>query len=283
MGSVLRRHRRPAVTSAVVAVLLAFPVLVAGPAQAAPATRASTGATHVRPAAAPSSDVLQTLTDLLARLLAGAPGASSAGTVPTGLNARVTASTVRVGGVACGIRVFGSGFSPAVDTIVTNAHVVAGVTNPVVLRPNGTTLPAQVQTFDPVHDLAVLAVPGLGEPALALAGATVGEADGVFGHPLGQAPVAVTPAQVVRRVTADVGDIYGQGPAVRRLLVLNARIQPGDSGAPLVNNAGQVVGVTFAAAIRRPTTAFAIASEELAPVLARPRSGGVSTGPCLPG
>ncbi|MDQ6726771.1 MAG: trypsin-like peptidase domain-containing protein, partial [Actinomycetota bacterium] len=267
-------------TSAVVAVLLAFPVLVAGPAQAAPAaTRASAGTGRIRPASAPSADVLQTLTDLLARLLSGAPGASSAPAVPTGLIGRVTASTVRISGVACNVRVFGSGFSPAANTIVTNAHVVAGVTNPVVLRPDGSTLAAQVQVFDPKDDLAVLAVPGLGEPALPLAGAATGESDAVFGHPLGQAAVAVTPARVVRRVTADVGDIYGQGPAVRRLLVLSARIEPGDSGAPLVNNAGQVVGVTFATAIRRPTTAFAIASEDLATVLARPRGATVSTGP----
>ncbi len=160
--------------------------------------------------------------------------------------------------------------------------MVAGIVNPVVLRPDGTTLAAQVQVFDPNEDLAVLAVPGLGEPALPLAGATTGESDAVFGHPLGQPGVALTPARVVRRVTVDVGDIYDQGPAVRRLLVLSARIHPGDSGAPLVNGAGQVVGVTFATAVQRPSTAFAIASEDLAPVLSRPRAGRVSTGPCLP-
>lgn len=276
-----RRSGRPCVMSAVVAVVLAFPVLAsAGPALAAPATRGSAGA-RIRPAAAPAAEVLQTLTDLLARLLSGAAGSASGGAVPTGPAARVTSSTVRVSGVACGVQVSGSGFSPAANTVVTNAHVVAGVTNPVVLRPDGTTLAAQVQVFDPYRDLAVLAVPGLGEPALALAGATTGEDDTVFGHPMGQAAVAVTPARVVRRVTVDVGDIYDRGPAVRRLLVLSSRIEPGDSGAPLVNGAGQVVGVVFATAILRPTTGFAIASEELAPVLARPRTAAVGTGPCL--
>jgi len=275
------RRRPPAVTSFAVAVLLALPVITGSPAQAAPATRASAGADRIRPAAAPSVDLLQTLTDLLARLLSAAPSTSPTGAVPSGLTARVAASTVRVSGVACGIRVSGSGFSPAADTIVTNAHVVAGIADPVVLRPDGVTLAAQVQLFDPDHDLAVLAVRGLGEPALPLAGATVGESDAILGHPLGQGPVAVTPAQVLRTVTADVGDIYDRHSAVRRLLVLSARIQPGDSGAPLVNGAGQVVGVAFATAVLRPSTAFAIASEDLGPVLARPRSGAVSTGPCL--
>lgn len=271
------RRRPPLVIGLVLAVSLALPVVTAGGAAAHPAVRASAGADRIRPAAAPASDALANLTDLLARLLPFAPAES----VPPGLAARVAASTVRVSGVACGVRVSGSGFSPSANTIVTNAHVVAGLTNPVVLRPDGTALAAQVQVFDPNRDLAVLAVPGLGEPALPLASAVAGETDAVFSHPFGQPQVSVTAARVVRRITADVGDIYDRGPAVRRLLVLSARIQAGDSGAPLVNGSGQVVGVVFATAVLRPSTAFAIASEELAPVLARPRSGAVSTGPCL--
>jgi len=274
-------HRRPAVAGVVLSLLLSLTVLTGAPAQAAPATRAPAGADRIRPAASPSSDVLGTLADLLARLLSTAPVVPGAGGVPSAQVAQVAASTVRVSGVACGVRVSGSGFSPAANTIVTNAHVVAGVTNPVVRRPDGTTLAAQVQVFDPNRDLAVLAVPGLGEPSLPLAPAVPGETATVFGHPLGQAAVAAKPALVVRRVTADVGDIYDRGPAFRRILVLNARIQPGDSGAPLVNAAGQVVGVAFATAVLRPSTAFAVASEELAPVLARPRNGAVGSGPCL--
>ena len=269
-------RRRPLVVGVALSLFLAVPVVAAGGAQAAPATRASAGVDRTRPAAAPTSDVLSILADLLNRLLS-VPAAAPA---PSGLD-RLAASTVRINGVACGVRLTGSGFSPAANTIVTNAHVVAGVVSPVVMRPDGVTLPAQVQVFDPNRDLAVLAVPGLGQPSLPLGSAVVGETGVVFGHPRGQIPVAVTPARVVRRVTADVGNIYDTGPAVRRILVLSSRIQPGDSGGPLVNASGQVIGVAFAGAIRRPTTSFAIASEEVAPVLARPRNGAVSTGPCL--
>lgn len=279
-----RQGRRPAFIGAVACLSLAFPLLGAGSAQAAPAaTRGSAGAVgRARPAAAPSSDVLSTLSDLLARLLPVSPAPSTTATAtPSGPEARVIASTVRVRGVACGFQLTGSGFSPSANTIVTNAHVVAGVANPVVQRPDGVTLPAQVQIFDPDRDLAVLAVPGLGEPALPLGSGVTGESAAIFGHPRGQFPVAVTPARVARRVTADVGNIYDSGPALRRLLVLSARIQPGDSGAPLVNGSGQVIGVAFATSVRQPTTAFAIATEDLTPVLARPRSGQVSTGPCL--
>ena len=256
----------------VLAVALSVPALVtAGPAQAR-----SSG---TRPAAAPASDLLGLLNGLLAQLIPmPAPAIPGIG---QGLISQVTASTVRVSGVACGERLQGSGFSPAPDTIVTNAHVVAGTTRTEVLRPDGRTLPAAVTAFDPVRDLAVLSVPGLGQPSLGLGSAVVGETDAVFGHPFGQAAIEVSPARVLRRVTADIGDIYDRPSTPRQILVLNSQIDPGDSGAPLVNSAGKVVGVTFAVSNLRQATAFAVASEELAPVLARPRGGPVSTGPCL--
>lgn len=275
-----RRHRRPAILGVVLSLALTVPLASAGAAQAAPAGPTTRSSDRIRPAAAPSSDALATIAGLLAQLLSGPPAPVSSA-APSGPAARVIASTVRVSGVGCGFRVSGSGFSPAPDTIVTNAHVVAGLASPVVQRPDGVTLAAQVQAFDPVRDLAVLAVPGLGEPSLPLAAAISGESGTVFGHPLGQSAVAVTPAIVARRLVTDVGDIYDTGPGVRRILVLSARIQSGDSGAPLVNSSGQVIGVVFATAIHRPTTAFAIASEDLTPVLNRPRTGAVSTGPCL--
>lgn len=262
------RHRAGAM---VLALGLALPVLATAPAQAAPSP--------TRPAAAPANELLGLLTNLLARLIP-MPAPAIPGIGP-GLVSQVTASTVRVSGVACGERLQGSGFSPAPDTIVTNAHVVAGTTRTEVLRPDGRTLPATVTAFDPVRDLAVLTVPGLGQPPLGLGSAVVGETDAIFGHPLGQVPVEVSPARVVRRVTADVGDIYDRPAGPRQILVLGSELDPGDSGAPLVNSAGKVVGVAFGVSNLRRGTAFAVASEELGPVLAQPRAGPVSTGPCL--
>lgn len=257
----------------VVALALAFPtaVVAAGPAHAAPG--------RPTPAAAPASDVLALLGDVLARLLpvpglAPAPG-------PAPAIREVAASTVRVSGVACGRRLFGSGFSPAPDTIVTNAHVVAGTRGAEVLRPDGRTLAATVVAFDPALDLAVLAVPGLGQPSLPLGTAVVGETGAVYGHPFGRAALEVSPAQVLRRVNVDAGDIYDRPSVPRQILVLGANLDPGDSGGAFVNRAGQVVGVAFAVSNLRRGTAFAVAAEELAPVLARPRSAPVSTGPCL--
>jgi S1-C subfamily serine protease len=257
-----------------VALLMALPVLgTAAPALAAPAP-------HVRPVVAPSSDLLTTLGNLLARLLQSPPPPASPGVAPS-FAAGVVASTVRVNATACGVHLAGSGFSAAPGTIVTNAHVVAGASATSVLRPDGTTLPATVSAFDPKRDLAVLTVAGLGEPALPVASAVVGETDAIFGHSLGHAAVDVIPARITRRVTADIGDIYGQPGATRQLLVMSSVLAPGDSGAPVVDAAGKVVGVAFGSSVRNPSIAYAVASEELAPVLAQPRTGPVSTGPCL--
>jgi S1-C subfamily serine protease len=266
------RKRRP-VGALALAVVLAFPVLAtAGPAQAGPKGG------RVQPVAAPSSDVLAGLTDLLGRVLGGRPAAPN---VPQPLVSRVAASTVKVTGVACGVRLSGSGFSPAPDTVVTNAHVVAGTRSLQVLRPDGRALPATVQIFDPVKDLAVLLVPGLGVQSLEFGSAVAGENAAVFGHPQGQTAVEVSPARVVRRVTADVGDIYDRPATPRQIIVLDTELEPGDSGGPLVNGSGQVVGVAFAVANLRRSTAFAVASEDVTPVLAQPRAGATSTGPCI--
>jgi S1-C subfamily serine protease len=264
-------------------VALVLLVPSAGTASAAPpARRPAPAAESRRGAALPVlSDLLRDtgLADLLNQLLQGP--LPQVGPLPGAVVSRVTASTVKVSSVACGYRIEGSGFSAAADTVVTNAHVVAGATGTQVQRPDGRRLPAQVQVFDPDRDLAVLAVPGLSEQPLPLNAAEVGGTAAVFGHPQGQVPVEVSPATVVRKVTATTTDIYGEEFVRRPILVLAAGLEPGDSGAPLVNESGDVVGVAFAISRVRATTAFAIPSETLAPVLAQPRAGAVSTGPCV--
>ncbi|MFN2607240.1 MAG: trypsin-like peptidase domain-containing protein [Acidimicrobiales bacterium] len=237
----------------------------------------------LRPVALPVlSDLLDRtgLSPLLDYLLGWDLSAPPSRPVPLAVVARVTASTVRVSGRACGFTVAGSGFSPAPDTVVTNAHVVAGMVAPQVLRPDGRGLAATVQVFDPDRDVAVLSVPGLAEPSLPLGEATVGETGAIFGHPGGQAAVEVLPARVDRDVPAQVDNLYGT-PVDRRILVLTARVRPGDSGAPLVDPAGRVVGMAFAVSSLNPSRSFAIARDEIDPVLAQPRTGAVSTGPCL--
>jgi len=197
------------------------------------------------------------------------------------VQARVKTSTVRVSGVACGRLMEGSGFAPAPEIIVTNAHVVAGEPSTQVLRPDGKQLSAKVVVFDPQRDLAVLSVPGLNQAALPVAEANVGDKGAVFGHPEGQREVDVQPARVDGRRTATGRDIYNSAATRRDVLFLAAKLAPGDSGGALVNESGAVIGVAFAIAPDEPSTAYAISDKELRPVLAQPRSGPVGTGPCV--
>jgi S1-C subfamily serine protease len=194
---------------------------------------------------------------------------------------RVIQSTVRVSGVACSRVLEGSGFSPADDVIVTNAHVVAGVRNPSVLRPDGRRLAAQVQVFDPARDLAVLSVRGLNQAPLAVGAGRVDEDGAVFGHPNGQVQVQVSPARVRSRITAVGRDLYDDAVTHRDIFIMASHLEPGDSGGPLVDTGGTVVGVAFAIAPDQPGTAYALTDKELRPVLAEPRGGAVSTGPCI--
>lgn len=203
--------------------------------------------------------------------------------LPVAVRTRVAASTVKVYGTACGRVLSGSGFSPASDTIVTNAHVVAGVSRPSVLRPDGRRLPASVEVFDSKRDLAVLRVNGLGQDPLPVGTGNEGDQGAVFGHPNGQDQLAVIPARIETKVNAQGLDLYGTSPIRREVFVLAAALVPGDSGGPLVGTGGQVMGVAFAIAPDRPATSYALTSGELRAVLAVTRAGAVGTGPCIQG
>ncbi len=201
--------------------------------------------------------------------------------IPAAIRDRVRASTVKVTGTACGRLLSGSGFSPADDIIVTNAHVVAGVSRPSVLTTGGRRVQGTVVVFDPDRDLAVLRVPGLNAPALPVGDSEVGDEGAVYGHPRGQDQLEISPARIETKVNAQGLDLYGDRQIRRQVLVLASALEPGDSGGALVDTAGRVVGVAFAVAPDRPATAYALASEELRTVLAVPRGNPVSTGPCV--
>jgi S1-C subfamily serine protease len=195
----------------------------------------------------------------------------------------VARSVLKIEGVACSKVQDGSGWVVAPDTVVTNAHVVAGQEQTEVIRDDGRRLDATVVAFDPERDLAVLDVDGLERPALpVLAGtATPGTIGGVFGHPGGE-PLRIAPFEVSRPIEATGRDIYGDGTTRREVLELAASLRPGDSGSALVDPSGVVVGVAFAIARDQSTVAYALATPELAPVLAAAAGDvRVPTGACL--
>ena len=197
--------------------------------------------------------------------------------------AKASPSTVKVVGEACGEIISGSGFVIARNTIVTNAHVVAGESGETVDDRAGTH-PAYPVFFDPKLDIAVLHVSGLGDVPLAMDAGTVGRGTNgaVLGYP-GGGPLTTGPAVVLREETAVGRDIYGQTLTARDVYELQATVRPGNSGGPLVNTAGTVVGVVFARSSRDPSTGYALTSASVASRIASRGSSVVSTGPCAAG
>lgn len=213
---------------------------------------------------------------------AGPPPAES-GLTPAVTN-RVTASTVRVEGRACDRIQEGSGFVVGPDTVVTNAHVVAGEKSTAVsvyrldVRKPFT---GTVTVFDGDRDLAVLHVPGLGSPALTIGDGREGTSGAVFGHPGGSPDLRIAPAKVSREVDAVGRDLYDSHSTHRDVFILAADLKPGDSGSAFADTTGRVVGVAFAIAPDRPSVAYALTSKELRGALAEDRGATTRTGGCL--
>ena len=194
-------------------------------------------------------------------------------------------SVIRVSGAAldCGRNQVGSGWVLAHERVVTNAHVVAGVDSPSVqVGGTGPALPATTVVFDPQEDIAVLAVPGLPSDPLPL-GPTVDRGDDVVvaGFPLG-GPYDVEPGRVRETVRARGAGIDGTPGVYREVYSINATVQQGNSGGPMLTPDGQVVGTVFARSETHPSTGYVLTLEETRPALERAAAATdeVSTGAC---
>ncbi|MBV8693745.1 MAG: MarP family serine protease [Actinobacteria bacterium] len=196
--------------------------------------------------------------------------------------ARARASTVRIEGSACGSVLEGSGFVAAPDLVVTNAHVVAGVDRPVVTA-GERDLAATTVLFDPNRDLAVLRVPRIDRPPLALVAgpAARGTTGAALGYP-GGGPFDAEPAVVLSRVQALGRDIYGRRLVTRTIYEIQSLVRPGNSGGPLVEPDGSVAGVVFARSTLNNDIGFVLTSDTVTPVVTSvaARTAKVSTGPC---
>lgn len=194
-------------------------------------------------------------------------------------------SVVKIAGTAfqCGQNQTGSGFVIAPDRVMTNAHVVASVNEPVVEIPDGRVLPGRVVHFDPVHDIAVLAVEGLDVRPLPL-----GEelADGTLaafqGYPAG-GPFQSQPATVQGLSTVLVQNIYGADPEELEVYTLAADVEQGNSGGPLLDQDGRIAGLVFAKATDDVPVGYALSLDEIRPVIdnAMVYQETVSAGQCI--
>jgi serine protease Do len=144
----------------------------------------------------------------------------------------------------------GSGFIIRPDgAIVTNAHVVAGATRISVAMKDGTTYPAQLVGIDEANDLAVLKINAPNLPVAPLGSSSnllIGEWAIAIGNPYGFV-IANSEPSVTAGVVSGVGrnlatQSEGSGVYVD-MIQTDASINPGNSGGPLVNAAGEVIGV----------------------------------------
>jgi S1-C subfamily serine protease len=197
---------------------------------------------HIRPVAPPGSAI------------ANKPGVH-----------RAANGVVKVLGTSsqCGESVEGSGFVFAADRVMTNAHVVAGVSDPVV-ELDGQQYDAITVLYDPDTDVAVLAVEGIPDHELQFAagGKDRGRTGAVLGFPE-NGPYDVEPARIRDEQRLSSPDIYGSGRVVRDVYSLYAKVRPGNSGGPLVSGRGRVLGVVFAASVTDAYTGYALTGDQV--------------------
>jgi len=188
------------------------------------------------------------------------------------------ASVVRVLGTACGLGVEGSGWVAAPGVVVTNAHVVAGEDDTTVTTQEGASLEATPVYYDPENDLALLRVDA-GLPLLSIAPRPKsGDAGAILGFPE-NGPYAVAPARLGETRDTIAEDSYGRGPIHRAIVSLRGSVRSGNSGGPIVDTRGRVMGTVFATTTSGTPGGFAVPDDRVEAALGE-MSTSVDTGPC---
>lgn len=145
------------------------------------------------------------------------------------------------GGLGTGVIINADG------TILTANHVIADAATIVVTFADGSSSPAQVVSSEPERDIAVLKPDKLPEvvvPAVLGGGVNVGDETYAVGHPLGL--VDSLSAGVVSGLNRSIPT--PSGTTLKGLIQFDAAVNPGNSGGPLLNRNGQVVGIVTALA-----------------------------------
>jgi S1-C subfamily serine protease len=195
----------------------------------------------------------------------------------------VTPSVVKISSWGCGSGTTGTGFVVADRLIMTNAHVLAGAYR-ITVQDQAGTHPAQAVWFDPELDVGVLktdvALEGKPLPLIDRALAA-GDVAIVLGYAGGQGLVQED-ATILELLHANGFDIYNRQKTVRNVYALRSIIEPGDSGAPLLDSQGRVRGLVFGNSYTQSKTGYAIAASEIIPIVSKAQAQkiAVSTGSC---
>lgn len=188
-------------------------------------------------------------------------------------------SVVRVLGTACGLGIEGSGWVVRPGLVVTNAHVVAGSDDTTVTTQAGLELEATPVYYEPADDLALLQV-AADLPALEIASeARPGTTGAVLGYPE-NGPFELAPARLGETRSVISEDAYGNGPIERSISSLRGAVRSGNSGGPVVDGSGSVLGTVFAATTSGYRGGFSIPTDAVRRALDG-ASDPVDTGLCI--
>jgi S1-C subfamily serine protease len=188
-------------------------------------------------------------------------------------------SVVKLHGTACGLGTQGSGWVVRKALVATNAHVIAGEHETTILAPNGQMLDAQPVYVDSQNDVALLRVPSLALDPLAV------DRDGEFPRKVvilaypRDGPLTGTAATAGSPRTVIAPDAYDRRVSARMIVPLRGKVQPGESGGPVVDSRGRVIAMVFAGA-KRGASGFAIPVELVLRGASKPLHP-VSSGPCV--
>jgi hypothetical protein len=190
---------------------------------------------------------------------------------------------VKVLGTACGLGVEGSGWVGRDGVVVTNAHVVAGQSDTTVqVEGVGPMHHADLIWFDERNDVALLRVPEIAgrTPVLPLdVNEKSGTAAAILGFPE-NGPYHVEPARLGATRTVLSDDAYGNGPLPRLITSIRGRVRSGNSGGPVVDGEGEVVGTIFASTLSGGGRSGLAVPDSVVANALRKANGPVANGPC---
>jgi serine protease Do len=185
---------------------------------------------------------------------------------------RFSPYSVPTTGVGSGVILSADGF------ILTNRHVVAGSTSLTVTLSDGRELPATVIRTSDTTDLALVKVAATGLTAATIGDSgslQVGQVAIAIGSPLGTYTETVTKG-IVSGLNRDItvsDELTRSETALHGLIQTDAAINPGNSGGPLLDSAGQVIGIDTAVASSAEGLGFAIPISAAADLIQVARAG----------
>ena len=193
-------------------------------------------------------------------------------------------SVLKIRGVAtsCQKMLEGSGFDVAPNRVMSNAHVVAG-SESVTVESDGKTYDATVVSYDPNADISILDVPDLPAAPLQfdMQEAPTGTDAVVMGYP-GGGEFTATPGRIREIIQLNGPDIYHTNTVTREVYTIRGTVRQGNSGGPLIDKDGKVLGVVFGAAVDDADTGFVLTSNEVEKQMAKVgNTQRVSTDTCI--